>query len=281
MKEKKYFYDYEDYEDGKKNAKTMSEEILSDPELPTINKIVIGNWGNAYEESCIDIIQMFVEYPTKFTHIESLVIGDMNGEECEISWIIQDDYSKLWSALPNLKHLTIQGASELELGEITHQNLLSLEIICGGLPKDVIHSIAKANLPKLEKLNLYMGVEWYGFDGGTEDIEMITNTSFPSLKYLGLGNSDMQNEITELMMTSPLLPQLEVLDLSNGTLTDKGAEIILDNIEKLKHLKLLDLSYHYLTDKMMIKMKKSSLTVNITDQQEIEDEEYMYPMVTE
>ncbi len=284
MKEKKYFYDYKDYEDNGKNVKTLTEEILSDPELPTINKIVIGEWGYAYEESCEDIIQMFVEHATTFAHIESLFIGDMDYEECEVSWIQQSDYSKLWAALPNLKYLTIKGSDGLKLGEIIHQNLLSLEIICGGLPKNVIHSIAKANLPKLEKLNLYLGIDHYGFDGGIEDIETITNASFPSLKYLGLGNSDMQNEITKLMMTSPLLLQLEVLDLSNGTLADEGAKSILDNVDKLKHLKLLDLHYHYLTDEMMAKINRLPLIVNIDGQQEVhyyKDEAYTNPMLTE
>ncbi len=296
MKQKKYFYDYEDFADGKKNAKTMAEEILNDPELATLNGIIIGNWGEAYAKPCREILQMFAENSSEFAHIESLFIGDMTSEESEVSWIQQNDYSMLWVALPNLKHLTIKGSNNLKLGKIIHQNLLSLEIICGGLPKSVIHSVVKAELPKLEKLNLYIGVENYGFDGGIEDIEMIVKTSFPSLKYLGLGNSDMQNKITELVMTSPLLPQLEVLDLSNGTLTDRGAKVILNNIEKLKHLKLLDLHHHYLTDEMMDEIKKMPIKVDLDcehgeyydyndeEEDEEEDEDYedeIYPMLTE
>ncbi len=279
MKEKKYAYGYDDYENGKKNAETLAEEILNDPELPTVNKIIVGCWGESYENDCSSIIEMFVENATKFAHIESLFIGDMTYEECEVSWIEQGDYSKLWDVLPNLKHLTIKGANGLELGEITHHNLLSLEIICGGLPKSVIHSIAKANLTKLEKLNLYLGVDEYGGDGGIEDIKCILEASFPSLTYLGLGNSDMQNEITKAVTTSPLLLQLEILDLSNGTLTDGGAKFILDNAKKLKHLKLLDLHHHYLTDEMMKEIRMLSIPVNLNQQRN--EKRYMYPLLTE
>lgn len=53
---------------------------------------------------------MFVEHAERFAHLESLFVGDMESEECEISWIKQGDYSRLYAALPNLKKLTIKGA---------------------------------------------------------------------------------------------------------------------------------------------------------------------------
>lgn len=52
---------------------------------------------------------MFVEHAERFAHLESLFVGDMESEECEISWIQQGDYSRLYAALPNLKKLTIKG----------------------------------------------------------------------------------------------------------------------------------------------------------------------------
>ena len=40
------------------------------------------------------------EKADRFRHITKLFIGDMDYETCEVSWIIQGDYSRLWKAMP-------------------------------------------------------------------------------------------------------------------------------------------------------------------------------------
>ena len=133
-KTKKYFYTYEQYEDEGKSADTMVNDILSDPEFPELTELSIGDWGGCWEDACQKIIDEIVEHAERFSHIQGLFIGDMDFEECEVSWIIQGNYSRLWAALPQLKALTIKGSTDLSLGDIRHENLESLTIICGGLP---------------------------------------------------------------------------------------------------------------------------------------------------
>ncbi len=279
---KKYFYEYEDYEDGGKDAATLAEEIMNDPDLSTIKNIIVGCWGETYDNSCQPIIDMFAQNSEKFSHIETLFIGDMESEECEVSWIEQGDYSELIKSLKNLKHLIIKGSNGLRLGELNHSELESLEIICGGLPKSVILEIANSNLPKLKKLNLYLGVENYGFDGSIEDIKkLIENKNFKSLEYLGLGDSEIQDEIVEVVLNSDIVSNLKVLDFSNGTLSDRGAQIILDNADKLKHLELLDLHYHFISDEYMMKLKMLPININLDEQMENDEEYGNYPMLTE
>lgn len=279
---KKYFYDYEDYEDGDKDAGTIAQEILNDPELKELKEIIIGCWGESYENSVQTILDELVANKEKVLHIESLYVGDMTYEECEVSWIEQGDYSKLIAALPNLKNLTIKGSNELSLKNLNHENLESLEIICGGLPKEVIQEIAISNLPKIKKLNLYLGIDDYGFNGDIEDIKkLLENPYFKNLKYLGLGNSEIQDEIVEVTLNSNIISNLEVLDFSNGTLSDKGAEIIINNIDKLKGLKLLNLSYNFITDEIMEKLKKMPIEINVDEQMENDDDYGNYPMLTE
>ena len=138
VKSKTYEYEYDDYEDGSKNAETMVDDILNDPEFPDLNEVVIGDWGNGWEDSCQDIIDGIIEHADRFSHIERLSIGDMDYESCEVSWIMQGDYSRLWAAMPQLRSLTIKGSTDLELGKISHENLEELTIICGGLPENVL-----------------------------------------------------------------------------------------------------------------------------------------------
>lgn len=279
---KKYFYDYEDYEDGEKNADTLLDEILKDEELPQISELIIGCWGETWDTSAQTIIDGMIRTSEQFENIEHLFMGDMTFEECEVSWIIQGDYSHFWSALPNLKALTIKGSSELELGEIEHNNLESLEIICGGLPKTVISSIASAKLPNLKKLNLYLGIDDYGFDADIEDIEeLLKNETFESLEYLGLGDSAIQDDVIKVVMESKIVKQLKTLDFSNGTASNEGAQMILDNKDKLTNLEYLNLEYHFIDEEYMSELEKLPFEVNLKEKQDNDEEYGNYPMLTE
>lgn len=287
-KTKRYFYSYEDWEENNKNAGTMIEEIKNDPDLPSLEEIVIGCWGETWDENdgAQRLIDGIVEAKEKFSHIRSLFIGDMEGEECEVSWIIQGDYSKLWAALPNLEKLTIQGSSNLILGEISHKNLKELTIICGGLPAEVMKSIGNAKLPALEKLLLYIGIEDYGFDGDADTVrEMLADSDFPRLTYLGITDSEIQDELTEVVLSCKYINQISALDLSMGTLTDKGGEKIYEALKKYDNIKYVDLQFHFMSDAMTDKLESiKGVEVNTEDAQEPEEyqgEIWYYAMLTE
>lgn len=205
----------------------------------------------------------------------------MGFEECEVSWIIQTDLTPLLKAFPELKSFTVKGSSGLSLEPLQHAKLEELVIICGGLPQEVLSSITNAQLPELRKLELYLGVDDYGFDGSLEDVlPLLEQGRFPKLVYLGLKDSEIQDDIAKAVAQAPIVDQLEVLDLSQGTLSDEGAEALLasDKIKKLKHL---DLSYHYMTDEMLIRWKRSGLSVDVSDQQQSDEDDWRYPSLTE
>ncbi|MDO4295308.1 MAG: STM4015 family protein [bacterium] len=283
--QKKYSYSWKEEDEGK-GAKDLLEEIVNDVQRETVDELVIGNWGEAYEGGGSRIlVDGIVEEAEKFQHLKSLFVGDMDYEECEVSWIIQTDYSRLWKALPKLKALCIKGSQDLKLGKMEHENLEELTIICGGLPSTVIEEIQKAKLPSLKKLQLYLGVEDYGFDGGRESIQkLLKEADFPKLTYLGLVDSEMQDEVAELVLESKFMPQLEVLDLSMGTLSDKGGACLLEKLPKFLKLRKLDVHYHYLSDEMEAKLEALSLEVDVSEQQEAEEwngELWMNAMLTE
>lgn len=284
-KSKKYSYDWEEYEDGGKNAKTMIADILADKELPKLDEVIIGCWGESWDNSAQEIVDGIVANKDQFSHVKSLFVGDMDFEECEVSWIEQADYSALWSALPQLEKLTIKGSTNLSLGKVEHANLKSLEIICGGLPKGVLQSIAEAKLPKLNMLSLYIGVEDYGFDGSVEDVRRMLETSdFPKLESLGIMDSEIQDEIAQVVCECKYMKQISILDLSLGTMTDEGGEVLLKTLPSCKNIKEVDLHYHYMSEDMMKKLQGLNATVNVDDRQEDDEydgEIYRYPMLTE
>lgn len=270
-KSKIYSYDYDEYESGK-SAETMAEDILADPEFSELEELIIGGWGGEYEDDCQPILDAIADNADKFSHITKLFVGDMDFEVCEVSWIMQGNYSRIWKAMPQLKELTIKGSMELTLGEIEHENLESLTIICGGLGKDVIKEIEKAKLPNLKKLLLYIGVENYGFDGDAGTIkELLANSDFPKLTYLGIEDSEIQDELTEVVLESKYISQISTLDLSNGTLTDKGGSLLLEKLPDLPNIRKLDVHHHYLSDEMMEKLEKLSVETDLSEQEDAEE----------
>lgn len=270
-KSKTYSYDYDDYESGK-NAETMLEEILADSEFPELEELIIGGWGGESEDSCQPIIDGIAANAQKFSHITKLFIGDMDFETCEVSWIMQGDYSGLWEAMPQLKELTVKGSNDLTLGTIRHDNLESLTIICGGLGKDVMEEIAKAKLPNLKKLLLYIGIEDYGFDGDADTVrKMLAESDFPNLAYLGITDSEIQDELTEVVLECKYIRQITTLDLSNGSLTDKGGRLLLEKLPGLPNIEKLDVHYHYLSDEVMEKLEELPISVDVSEQEEADE----------
>ncbi len=281
---KTYSYDYDEYEAGK-CSKTMVGDILADPELSGLEEIIIGSWGDPWEGSAQDILDAMVEHKEKFSHIKSLFVGDMNFEECEVSWIIQGNYENLLEAMPQLEHLVIKGSTDLELGKVQLEHLESLEIICGGLPLEVIQSIRDAKLPALKSLRLYIGIDDYGFSGSIDDIkDLLEKSDFPKLESLAICDSEMQNEITEVVLQSKYMKQIKRLELSMGSLTDEGGQKLVDQLPGFPNIQELDVHYHYLSDDMMEKLENLPIEVNVNEQNEPDEwdgEVYYYPMLTE
>ncbi|MEF3311218.1 STM4015 family protein [Paenibacillus sp. GYB004] len=281
MSEVKLTIDYDQYEENVKMTELL-EQLANSPEAAGLTSLVIGDWGGSYENDSSDIVETLVRLNGRFPKLRKLFIGDMGYEECEVSWIMQSNIGPVLAAYPELTSLTIKGSSGLALDPARHEKLEELVIICGGLGSDVITSISNGSFPQLNKLELYLGVDNYGFDGSLDTIlPLIEPGKFPKLTYLGLKDSEIQDEIAIAVADAPILDQLHTLDLSMGTLSDKGAEALLQS-EKVKKLQHLDLSYHFMSDKMMLMWKQSGLNVNTSDQQEADDDEdYRFPALTE
>lgn len=271
---------YDEYEEGVRMSELI-EKLASSADGEKLSILTIGDWGQAYENSPDSFLESLISHKDSFPNLTKLFIGDMGFEECEVSWINQTNLSPLLAAFPNLQSLTIKGSQELSLQPLVHEKLQELVIICGGLPKSVLEEITSAKLPELKKLELYLGVDDYGFDGGIEDVmPLLQGDLFPKLTYLGLKDSEIQDEIAIAIADAPILDQLEILDLSYGTLSDEGGKALLAS-ERVKTLKHLNLSYHYMSDELLLRWKQSGLSVDVTDQQETDEDDWRYPFLTE
>lgn len=269
---------HDEYEAKEEVWLKFFDSFLEDPKVSQLEALVLGAWPSAYDTSTKHIVDKLVASADRLINLKALFFGDITGEECEVSWIIQSDMTPLLDAYPKLEHLTVRGGTQLQFSSpLKHYNLKTLIVQTGGLSKTVIEEICKSELPELKHLELWLGVDDYGGDHSLEDLKPILEGDlFPKLKTLGLCNSKYQNAIAEAIVESSILSQLKVLNLSMGVLTDKGAEALLE-CKKIKKLKKLDLHHHYCSDKMMRKLEKLGIEVNLEEQQEgSEDDEYSY-----
>lgn len=97
-------------------------------------------------------------------------------------------------------------------------------------------------------------------------------TSFPKLKYLGLRNSEITDDIAGVIINSPIIQQLETLDLSLGTLSDEGAKALMKLPQDAK-LKRLDLHRHFLSTAMIKQLKSLPFSLNVAEQETADDDE--------
>ena len=229
--------------------------FLDDPNAAKVTGFIVGNWGEvASGDTSAVVVEALTAARDVLPNLTALFLADITFEECEISWIVQSDVSPLFGAYPRLEQFRIRGGQGLRFGALQHEHLKSLTLETGGLPGAALREIMAANLPALEHLELWLGDSSYGWDGSIDDLAPLFDGSlFPNLRYLGLRNSEITDEIAIVLAQSPLLQRVRVLDLSMGTLSDAGAEALLTS-PYIKNLEKLDIHHHYLSDEMVSRL---------------------------
>ncbi len=279
---------YDDYEDDDLTMITLLETFSKDPQVGNISALIIGAWEEAYDNDADLYLDFLIQKAKLFNNLKALFIGEMTYEENEISWITQGDYTKLLNAYPKLEHLQIRGGDELGFGDATtpvmHDNLKALIIETGGLSADVIDAVGHAKLPALEKLELWLGCDEYGWSGDISTLTpLLSQSRFPCLKHLGLKNSEIQDDIVSAILNSDILKQLETIDMSMGIMTDEGAKLLLDSQEQLAG-KQLNVSENYLSNEMVAQLEASPLDIKTSEQKAVDidyGDEYRYVSVAE
>jgi hypothetical protein len=266
--------DYESSDDEKNMAEKVTE-LSNDPNAGKLEALVIGMWNEPYDESSSSIVDALVEAKNRFTNLKALFIGDMSGEDCEISWIIQSDISPILRAYPNLEILQVRGGTHLAFNPpVRHDNLKALVVETGGLSRVTVDEICSMNLPALQHLEIWFGSSNYGGDAWIENVKpILEDLIFPNLNYLGLCNSEFSDEIAHAVVYSPLLDSLSILDLSMGTLGNDAAQVLLD-CPKINNLDTLILDDNFLSQETVEKFSKLELEVFSEEQKEEESEDY-------
>ncbi len=368
--------DYDDYEDGKSLADRFVQ-FATDKNAPKVTEFIIGIWSFESDDAG-GLPAKIVEHAKNMPDVAAIMYGDITYEETEISWILNNDQSPVINAFPNLTEFRVRGGNELSFSSLKHPKLKKLVVETGGLAKSTFTEIINGDMPELEHLEIWLGTDNYG---ATTNIHatrpLLSGAKFPKLKYLGLRNSDLSDDIalalavgkaadagdvvvdgktfvltgtlanmkrseaktklvalgakvtgsvtkntdylvagdkagskmekakslnipilTESDMMelfgetaeksvsdgeASILDRIQVLDLSMGTLSDKGANAILTN-PKILQLEKLILSHHFMSDAVMKKVGALKIDVDVSDQEaadEYDGDVYRYVSVGE
>lgn len=242
---------------------------LAGPAGPTA--LMVGDWGDTNTTAFpVDLLTGNVD---RLGGLRALFIADVESEQCEISWIQHGDITPVLASFPNLERLWVRGSDGLVLKPVRHENLRELVLQSGGLPAPVVRAVGESDLPALEHLELWLGVEEYGGGSGVDDLApILSGRSLPALKRLGLCNAENADEIAAALASAPVLARLTALDLSMGTLGDAGAEALVAG-QPLTHLEHLVLHHHFMSPEVSQRLVDDlpGVTVDVDDRQDEEE----------
>ena len=268
-------FDEEDFAD-------VFARFLQSVDTTEVTALIIGYWGASYDDGAADPVALLTAAAASFPKLRALFLGDITGEESEISWIEHSDITPLFTAFPGLERFEVRGSQDLVLDPVESDELKVLRFESGGLPARVVRAVGASELPNLEHLDLWLGEDNYGGDATVADLApFLSGERLPALRHLGLEDSEIQDEISAAVAGAPVVARLESLSLAMGILTDRGAEALLAG-QPLTHLRRLDLHHHFLSDAMMERVKAAlpGVEVDLGDQEK-PDGDWHYIAVSE
>ncbi len=264
------------------------ERFFSTQDTSAMDSLVIGYWSDDYSlddtKEMAEMTKSLLSYKDKLQSLKALFVGDIEQEESEVSWIETIDESIFVNTdALSLEVFKAKGAGEFFAQPLKSNTLKKLILVTGGLDRKTVENIVKSDLPNLEHLELWIGSDSYGNTGLNDLKPIMEKQLFPKLRYLGLRNSEFSDEIASELAKSPIISQLDELDLSLGSLSDKGAEALASS-ETIRKIKKLTLDYHFMTDDGMTALKKAIPQASVEDQEEedvYDDEVYRYIFLSE
>ncbi|GGY99970.1 STM4015 family protein [Streptomyces poonensis] len=243
--------------DGHEEWEDAFDRFLAAVDTTRVRALIVGSWGSPSQVGPLDAIEALVAARDRLPALRRLFLGEFGFEESEISWIEQGDVTPLLEAFGELEDFGVRGGNGLRIGPLRHERLRRLKAETGGMSAETVRGVAACDLPALEHLDLWLGTPDYGGDAEVTDLApFLAGSRLPSLKYLALRNSEMQDDICAALASAPVVARLDVLDVSMGVLTDDGATALLTG-QPLTHLKSLDMHHNYLSDAMRTRLRDS------------------------
>jgi hypothetical protein len=120
-------------------------------------------------------------------------------------------------------------------------------------------ALSGAALPRLKRLTL-SGV------ATIDDLGWLLEAPFPALEHLSLRRVALSQDLLQALAGSPALRQLQRLDLLEGGLSDREADLVHKKRHRFRHLRRLDLSDNNLSQRGCSLLEDLCHSVRLGDQ---------------
>lgn len=246
------------------NINNLLDSFFSQTNLHEVEVLVIGPTDLDYKgfEHLIDLI---ISHHIHLKNLKAIFFGNIdNGfyldDTLNSSFIKSIDIRPLLKFYPDLEEIKIRGSGAL-LNNANHEKLRKLIIESTSIRVETIEELATCYFPDLKYFEI-----WLGSDEANDYLSKnIDKFNFKNLKQLGIKNTRSTNGILSFISNSPIFYQLEVLDISYGTLSDYAIDNIVSS-GKFSHLKTLRLDNNQITESGIAQLKTFSNQITTDNQ---------------
>ena len=233
-----------EYDHSGPKVEEVLAALVASPASAHMKRLVLGRVAD-YSDNYAKCLKIIGE--GKLERLDYLFVGDFSyPDDTEISWVTIGDLGAALPGLPALETLRVRGGG-VKMSNFKHAKLRRLEVESGGMPGEGVRGFAKAELPELIHASLWLGTSDYGGSTDVGDLDALwSSKKLPKLQHLGLQNSEMQDDIATALCSADILAQLSSVDMSMGTMRDIGAQALVRNAGKFKHLKSLNVDDNFI-----------------------------------
>ncbi|MEU7633674.1 hypothetical protein AB0C34_27470 [Nocardia sp. NPDC049220] len=129
-------------------------QFLDIVDATQVRAVIVGVWSEDYEVGPDAVIEALVAARHRLPALRGLFLGDIEPEECELSWITQGRVTEVLEAFPALEEFGVRGGQDLTFPAVRHDRLRELTVQTCGVSPDVVRGIAASDLPALSDLDL-------------------------------------------------------------------------------------------------------------------------------
>ena len=208
-------------------------ELLKHPSAQFLRSIVVGPLGSertydykpvvAALSACLPLL------------LEELVIGDFGPEQIELDFTSVGNVSPLLAA-PNLRRFVVRAGTLRFDAPLKHATLSDLSVTAVDLTQKTIGRLIDAVIPTLESLEIGAAP----LDLELEQLDkLLRRGDRTKLRKLALRHTANTATVFTEIMRSPLMAQLELLDLGDGDMSDAVVELVERHVDTLARVELL------------------------------------------
>jgi uncharacterized protein (TIGR02996 family) len=254
--------------DGLGDAEPVVDMLLHHRSARLLRELVIGcHQGGDQDNRRIAEVLLYGS-PTPAPPLRKLHLADFDDSQydgIDISRCPLGDLSGLGEIYPSLEDVVLKGRGDVELGGLALTRARRFALRTSTLTRRTLGAILRAPWPELVELELWFGdtERHYGAECELADVlPLLGEDGFPKLRALRLMNAPFTDELCPLLLTSPRVRALEVLDLSLGALGDTGADVLAGGRDALAHLRTLKITESFIRPAARARLLASGLPID-------------------